>query len=164
MKNQTKNIALMGVLASLYFVMTVMLAPLAYGPLQFRVADILQPFVLRGKKQNIAIALGTFLANLHSPFGIIDWGMMPIVSIIAGFLAYQTKKMFSTHKYCDFYGMFVFAFVISLGVGLVLYVGAGVPYIYGMFYVWISGLIANFIGVPIVNKVVSALKLRGVDI
>jgi uncharacterized membrane protein len=51
-----------------------------------------------------------------------------------------------------------------MGVGLVLYVGAGVPYVLGYVSVLVSGLISNFIGVPIVNKLVSTLKKRGFDI
>ena len=129
-----------------------------------RISDILQPFILFGWQYNVAIAVGTFLANLGSPFGIIDFGMMPFVSLIAGFCGYLTSKYFSKIKVNQYIGMFVFAHFIAMGVGLVLYVGAGVPYVLGYVSVLVSGLISNFIGVPIVNKLVSTLKKRGFDI
>jgi uncharacterized membrane protein len=75
-----------------------------------------------------------------------------------------TSKYFSKIKVNQYIGMFVFAHFIAMGVGLVLYVGAGVPYVLGYVSVLVSGLISNFIGVPIVNKLVSTLKKRGFDI
>lgn len=158
-----RDLTHIGVVASLYCIMTLILAPLAYGPIQFRMADILQPFVLMGKNMNIAIALGTFLANLNSPFGIIDWGGMPFVSLIAGFTAYTVSKTL-TNKFSQYIGMTAFAFIIALGVGLILYVGASFPYHLGVAYVFVSGLIANLLGIPIVNKIVSILKQKGFDI
>ena len=164
MKNNLKNLCFMSVLASLYFVLTIAFSPMSYGPIQIRISDILQPFILFGWPYNVAIAVGTFLANLGSPFGIIDFGMMPFVSLIAGFFGYMTSKQFLKIKFNQYIGMFVFAHFIAMGVGLVLYVGAGVPYVLGYISVLVSGLISNFIGVPIVNKLVSTLKKRGFDI
>ncbi len=161
MKNNLKNLCFMAVLASLYFVLTIAFAPMSYGPIQIRISDILQPFILFGWQYNVAIAVGTFLANLGSTFGIIDFGMMPFVSLIAGCFGYYVSYTFMKHRFNNYYGMFVFANIIAIGVGLVLLVGAGVPYVLGYISVLVSGLISNFIGVPIVNKLVTTLKKRG---
>ncbi len=164
MKNNLKNLCFMSVLASLYFVLTIAFSPMSYGPIQIRISDILQPFILFGWQYNIAIAVGTFLANLGSPFGIIDFGMMPFVSLIAGYCGYVASRYFLKFKFNQYIGMFVFAHFIAMGVGVVLYIGAGVPYQLGYLSVLVSGLISNFIGVPIVNKLVSTLKKRGFNI
>lgn len=160
---KTKSLTFIGVLAGLYFVITTLLAPLSFGPLQFRFADILQPFVLKGKKYIYAIALGTFLANMQSPFGVLDWGLMPVVSIIAGNLAYYVSKQY-IHKFTPYVSMLLFACVIAIGVGFVLYIGAGLPYIIGFAEVFITVGIANMIGVPLIDKLVDALKKRNLQV
>jgi len=160
---KTKSLTFIGVLAGLYFVITTLLAPLSFGPLQFRFADILQPFVLKGKKYIYAIALGTFLANMQSPFGVLDWGLMPVVSIIAGNLAYYVSKQY-VHKFTPYAAMLLFACVIAIGVGFVLYIGAGLPYVVGFVEVFITVGIANMIGVPLIDKLVDALKKRNLQV
>ena len=63
-------------IAALYAVLTVALAPLSYGPLQFRIAEFLKVFVLYNPWLSIGIGIGTFFANLSSPYvGLLAWGI-----------------------------------------------------------------------------------------
>jgi len=161
--DKTKSMTFVGVLAGVYFVINILFAPISFGPLQFRIANLLQPFVLKSKKYIYAIALGTFLANLQSPFGILDWGVMPLVSIIAGHTAYYISQTY-IFKYSNYLAMVVFALTISANVGWILYVGAGLPYIIGTANVFFTSGLLNLIGVYVVNALSEALERRGLKL
>ena len=72
MNKYAKEISLLGVLTALYVALCIASWPLAYGPFQFRIAEVLIVLPFYNKKYSIAIILGTFIANLIGPFGIID--------------------------------------------------------------------------------------------
>lgn len=69
---KTKRIVRTAVIAALYALLTVALAPISYGNFQFRVSEILvllayfHPFYIGG------LTLGCFIANLLGPNGAMD--------------------------------------------------------------------------------------------
>lgn len=64
---------LVGSLAATYFVLTVALHPISYGPLQVRMSNVLSPLsYILGLPGVAGLTLGTFLANLFSPYGFWD--------------------------------------------------------------------------------------------
>lgn len=162
-KTKTKSLTFVGVLAGVYFVINMLFAPVSFGPLQFRVANLLQPFILKDKKYIYAIALGTLLANLQSPFGILDWGIMPVVSIVAGYLAYHIAQTY-VFKYSKYLAMVVFALTISANVGWILYLGAGLPYIIATANVFFTSGILNLVGIYVVEVITNALKRRNIEL
>ncbi|MEG0320128.1 MAG: QueT transporter family protein, partial [Niameybacter sp.] len=68
----TKRLVTVALVAALYAVLTVALAPISYGNLQFRVSELMvllaffDPFYIGG------LTLGCFIANLLGPNGIMD--------------------------------------------------------------------------------------------
>ncbi len=89
---RTRNIAISGVLAALYVVLTLPFAQIAFGPIQARLAEILTilpiftPYAIPG------ITIGCFLANLFNPsnLGPIDIIFGTLATLIAGLL---TRKI-----------------------------------------------------------------------
>ena len=69
---KTKRLVRTAVIAALYALLTVALAPISYGNVQFRVSEILvllayfDPFYIGG------LTLGCFIANLLGPNGTMD--------------------------------------------------------------------------------------------
>lgn len=60
--------------AAIYVVLTVVLTPyMSYQAIQFRVAEVLLILFLFNSKYALGILVGTFISNLFSPFGVIDW-------------------------------------------------------------------------------------------
>ncbi len=100
---------------------------------------------------------------MQSPFGILDWGIMPLVSIVAG---YSARFIYNRceHKLITYIAMLIFTSIISLGVGFVLYIGAGLPYIIGFAEVFITVGVANMIGIPLINKLVVVLSKRNLQV
>ena len=71
-KISVRNIMFAGVVAALYATLTIAVAPIAYGPLQFRIAEVLciLPFFFPITVPGLFI--GCVIANLLSPYGILD--------------------------------------------------------------------------------------------
>lgn len=157
---RTMDITFIAIVAALYTSLCIFLAPISYGPLQFRFADILQPLVLKHKRFIYGIALGTFLANLNSPLGILDWGMMPFVSLLGGFIAYYVNQRGAK----QYVSMFLYAFCIAVGVGFLLHRVCQLPFIVGFGEVLVTVYIANFAGIYVVDYLARTLLGRGIDI
>lgn len=68
----TKNLVRLALVAAAYAVMTVLIQPLSYGPIQFRFSEALVLLAFYRKDYSIALILGCFIANLFSPFGLYD--------------------------------------------------------------------------------------------
>lgn len=68
----TANLVRLALVAGLYVAMTLVIAPLAYGPIQFRISEILVLLCFYKKDYCVPLTLGCFIANLFSPFGLYD--------------------------------------------------------------------------------------------
>lgn len=116
----TRNIVRIAVIAALYAVLTVALAPISYGPLQFRVSEFLKVFVLFNPWLSVGIGIGTFFANLSSPFvGPLELIWMPLTDIAGGVVAWKIFQVLG-QRY-PAVPMLVYALTTSAAVGLMLY-------------------------------------------
>ena len=81
---ETRKIALASVIAALYAIGVILLAPISFLIFQVRIADALIPLsILFGWPVIVGVTLGNIVANIYSPFGYID----VIGGSIANFLA-----------------------------------------------------------------------------
>jgi len=67
-----RKIVFAGIVAALYATLTIAVAPIAYGPIQFRIAEVLciLPFFFPVTVPGLFI--GCVIANLLSPYGMLD--------------------------------------------------------------------------------------------
>jgi len=73
MRNNTvKTLTIQALIAAIYVVLTVVVAPFAYGTIQFRISESLAQLVVFSKKYWFPITLGVAIANIFSPLGIVD--------------------------------------------------------------------------------------------
>ncbi len=71
------------VVAGLYAALTIVLAPLSYGPVQFRIPELLKSLVIWRPHLVAAFVLGNFLSNLTSPnVGPWELGFMPLANLV----------------------------------------------------------------------------------
>lgn len=92
MKISTRNIVHSGMIAAAYSAAVIGLAPISFGPLQLRAANILKATALLSPGYGLGLALGVFLGNLESPFGAWDWGVMPLVELATAAVVWQLRR------------------------------------------------------------------------
>lgn len=88
----TRNIALSGMIAAYYVLVSLLLQPISYGALQFRVAEALTVLPILFPEAILGLGIGCFLTNLASPFGIYDWGFGTLATLIAAYLTYRFRQ------------------------------------------------------------------------
>ena len=66
------EISINALIAAAYVVFTVLISPLSYGAIQFRISEILVLFCFFNKRYGIGLTLGCLIANLFSPTATLD--------------------------------------------------------------------------------------------
>lgn len=136
----TRRVVITAIVAALYTVFVVFLNPISFGPFQFRVANLLMALMFFDIDYCFGLAFGIFLGNLTSPFGPLDWLVMPVVSLFAALGAYWMKKYF-------YLGIFFWALITSLGVAVFpLGMGAQLPFLGTFPYIFMSQIVIGFLG------------------
>ena len=163
MKLTTTQVVRTAVIAALYAVFTVSIAPLSYGPIQFRVAEAFKVFVLFDPLYALGIGIGTFFGNLASPF-VGPWELifMPLTDMAGGVLIYFLNRW--TGSRFPLVALTIYAITTSLSVGLMLTVlGAGGFWILTG-SVAVSEIIILIAGYPLMRWMIRLLKIRGVNL
>lgn len=90
--NKTKNLVQIALVASLYVVMSLVIAPFSYGPIQVRLSEMLNLLVVYDKKYIYAVTLGCLLTNINSPYGLTDVIVGSASTFITLWICYQVIK------------------------------------------------------------------------
>ena len=159
----TTQVVRVATIAALYAVFTVAIAPLSYGPVQFRVAEAFKAFVLFDPLYALGIGIGTFFGNLASPF-IGPWELifMPLTDMAGGLLAWWLFRLLKQRL--PLIPLAIYAITTSLSVGLMLTaLGTGVFWVLSGSVV-ISELVILIAGYPLILWIARLLKARGIDL
>ena len=96
----------------------IILAPLSFYAIQFRLAGILRPGIAKKRILVIGYSIGVFIANFFSPFsGFHELIFMPVMALISGIAAYEIAKRYN-HNY--FMAGVIIALIISISVSWML--------------------------------------------
>ena len=82
-KINERDIALNGVTAALYVVITFLGAPIAYGAIQFRISEILVLLCFFNRKLSIGLVVGCLISNMASPMALIDVPFGTLATLVA---------------------------------------------------------------------------------
>ena len=69
---KTKTLAISGIIAALYVAVSLLVAPFAFGAVQFRIAEMFNHLIVFNKKYFFGIVLGVFVTNMFSPMAAYD--------------------------------------------------------------------------------------------
>ncbi len=92
-KMSTRWLVKTALIAALYVAVTLALAPISYGEVQFRLSEVLvllaffQPAAIPG------LVIGCFLANLGSPLGPIDPVLGTLATLLSVLAIRMTRRM-----------------------------------------------------------------------
>lgn len=147
-KLSVRRICCIGLIASAYACTTWFLSPLSYGPLQFRVSELLKPLVFFYPDSILAFAVGVLAANVLSPYaGPWELVFMPIANIAGGCLAIKASK------YGVFTGAMVFAGIIALAVSITLSKALQLDVLALLPPILVSEMVLLAIGVPLTKQI-----------
>lgn len=105
----SKRLVRMSVIAALYVVLTYALPALSYGPIQFRFSEVMTLLAFVHPFYILPLTLGCAIANLGSPFGLIDVAVGTLASFLALSLMSRTKNIYIASLFPS-----LFSFLIGL--------------------------------------------------
>lgn len=155
-KFDTKAIVLSGMLAAMYAACVWVLAPISFLVFQFRVANALKALAVLRWEFAVGFAVGDFIANQASPFGILDWGIMPVFDFLGAWLAWKLRRW-------RWLGVVVQSVIIAVGVATFpLGIGAGLPWLVSFISVFASSLLmigaGTIVLLPVIEKIQGFIK------
>jgi len=141
------------VIAAAYAALTIYVAPVAFGPYQLRISEILKPLVIWEPHLIPAFVLGNFLGNLTSPF-VGPWELlwMPFANLVGGWTAWRLGRLNA------YLGATAYAVVIAAAVSLMLSVilHASLRALFPPLLV--TEVLLIVLGVPVMQPVHAALR------
>lgn len=147
------SLAYNAVIAALYAVLTVAIAPLSYGAVQFRFSEIMTLLVLFNPAFAPGLILGCFVSNIFSPFGAIDM----IVGTLATAIAVLSMTKIKNHFIASLMP------TVSNGViiGIQLWYLLKLPLLETMLYVALGEfVVVTVIGLPLFKIITSRFPVK----
>ena len=156
-----KKIAVFALIASVYTVLSLVIAPFSFGQIQVRLGEALMVLALIKKDYVWALTLGCFLTNLIGVMTSVDPMPLDILvgtlaTLIAGLLVYFFRNVLWAKR--PIFPLLWVAVVNGILVGLELgyYLGVNVPIT--MIYVFIGEVISVGLGLFIYEPLKKALE------
>ena len=149
-QNLTKRIVVTGVIAAIYTVLTLILAPISFGPVQFRLSEIMVLLAFVDPLYIIGLTLGCLMSNMLGGFGIMDivfGSLATFMSCVAMYWTRNTIKNIKASLLVASIWPTVFNGVI---IGWMLHVTISVPMFITMIQVALGEfVVVTVIGVPL---------------
>ncbi len=141
-----RTLVFTAILAAVYAVATIVLAPISYGMVQFRLSEILVLLAFIDRKTIPGLVLGCVLANLYSQLGMMD--------VVFGTLATYISVMLMSHTKNIWIASIWPALVNGVVIGILLKVVADFPLFLSMASVAAGEfVVVTVIGVPLVKTI-----------
>ena len=87
----TKKVVIAAMIAAIYAVLTIVLAPISYGPIQVRLSEALTVLPALTPRGIPGVFVGCIVANIISPYGLVDLVLGSLATLIAAIASYKLK-------------------------------------------------------------------------
>lgn len=91
--SNTKDLTRFAGVAALYAALTIALSGLSFGPVQFRIAELLTLLCFYRKDYSAALILGCFIANCFSPMALMDMVFGTVATAVAVIPMFYVKNI-----------------------------------------------------------------------
>ncbi|MCD3297809.1 QueT transporter family protein, partial [Clostridium botulinum] len=88
------KIAKVAIVAAVYAVLTAAIAPISYGPIQFRLSEVMTLLAFIDPIYIPGLVLGCAISNLFSPLGIVDVVVGTTATFISVYMISKCKNLF----------------------------------------------------------------------
>ncbi len=130
MKLDTKEIALNAIIACIYAVLTLAIAPLAYSEVQFRISEVMVFLAFYNRKYIPGLVIGCFLSNIPSSLGWMDM----VFGTFSTLVVVMTMNKVNNRYTASVLG----ALITGVIVGFELHLAFGIPFLINAIYVAIG--------------------------
>lgn len=154
-----RTMATSGVIAALYVAVSLLVAPLAFSSIQFRISEMFNHLVVFDKKYFFGIIIGVFVVNLFSPLGVIDlfFGVgMSVVALLFTIISAKFIQGIIQRMVCNTIVFALFSFLIAIELNIVY----GLPFLFGWLTVAVGEIVVMTIGIPIMIALNKRLNFK----
>jgi uncharacterized membrane protein len=92
-KNKYLDLIEISVIAALYVVLTIVVQPISFGEIQFRLSEILMLLVFYNRKYSVSLILGCLIANLWSPYLLWDMIFGTLATALSCLFMVKSKSL-----------------------------------------------------------------------
>ncbi|CEO05867.1 citrulline cluster-linked gene [[Clostridium] sordellii] len=150
MTNKTKKLVMTSLVAAIYAVLTLVLGAISYGPIQFRIAEIMVLLAFIKKDYIWGLTIGCFLANVIGPYGVPDIVFGTTATFLSVYAIYLTGKTMKAKKYAILIASIWPTLINAVIIGFMLNIFVGMPLILSMIQVGFGEFVViTIIGVPV---------------
>lgn len=150
MTNKTKKLVTTSLVAAMYAVLTLVLGAISYGPIQFRIAEIMVLLAFIKKDYIWGLTIGCFLANVIGPYGAPDIVFGTTATFLSVYAIYLTGKVMKDKKYAILIASIWPTLINAVIIGFMLNIFVGMPLILSMIQVGFGEFVViTIIGVPL---------------
>jgi uncharacterized membrane protein len=148
MKFNTRKIVFSALIGGLYAAITLSLAPISYGEIQFRIAEALTVLPFFSIFSTWGLFIGCLVANVLSPIGPLDMIFGSLATLVAAIMTYYIGK--STLPFKKFIAPLPAVIVNAVVIGLLISYTANIPFIIPALQVGFGQLVVCYIlGFPL---------------
>ena len=141
-KMNVRMLTKLSIVAALYVAITLVLQPLSYGAIQFRVSEALMLLVIYNPLYGISLTLGCLIANIASSLGAVDIIFGTLATLLSCLIMFKIKNVFVSSL--------IPAIVNGIVIGLELYFLWEVPLWLGMIQVFVGEfVVCTLFGIPL---------------
>lgn len=160
----SKTLVINALIAALYFVVTIFVAPFGFSVVQFRISELFNHLIVYNKKYFIGIVVGVFLANLIASPMKTDIVFGVAHTIISLVIVMYIGKFIKNKLYLMFINAFVFSFNMFIIAFMLKYFGDLGEEVFYTLWAMLGAeeLITMLIAIPVIlflNKQINFKKL-----
>lgn len=159
MNKKTKKIVYGALIAALYAVMTIALAPISYGQIQVRVAEALTVLPFFSSYSILGLFVGCIIANMVGGNGVFDIVFGSLATLISAVITYYIG--ISNLKYKRYLAPLPPVVINAVIIGIELNVVFKLPLVASMLWVGLGEMVACYVlGLPLLLYIDKNEKIK----
>lgn len=159
MSKRTKKIVYGALIAALYAVITIALAPISYGQIQVRVAEALTIMPFFSSYSILGLFIGCIIANMVGGNGIFDVVFGSLATLISAVITYYIGK--SNLRYKRYLAPLPPVIINAIIIGIELNVVFKLPLVASMLWVGLGEMVACYVlGLPLLLYIDKNEKIK----
>lgn len=159
----TRLITRSALIAAIYFILTIVLQPLSFGPIQFRISEIMTLLPVLMPESIIGLTVGCLISNIiFSPFGIFDIVFGTLATLVAAILTYFLRRKIIL---AGLPPVLLNAFIVPLIFLLSGSDAATAGYMFNVMTILIAeAVIVYILGIPVIYALKKVLPLSNINV